>query len=78
MSPLGGGEPPPPATYDRRMFESFVTAFINYFVVFDPVGNAPIFLVMTQAQDRTYWLHAALEGTAIANSIMLFFALCGP
>ena len=26
------------------MFESFVTAFIIYFVVIDPIGNAPIFL----------------------------------
>ena len=26
------------------MFESFITAFIIYFVVIDPVGNAPIFL----------------------------------
>ena len=54
------------------MFE-IVTAFIIYFVVIDPIGNAPIFLVVTEAQDR--WLRTALEGTAIAAAIMLFFAL---
>ena len=59
------------------MFESFVTAFIIYFVVIDPIGNAPIFLAVTEAQDRARKLRTALEGTVIATAIMLFFALCG-
>ena len=59
------------------MFEAFITAFIIYFVVIDPVGNAPIFLAVTQHQDRARKLRTALEGTAIATAIMLFFALCG-
>ena len=63
--------------YHHRMFEAFVTAFIIYFVVIDPVGNAPIFLAVTQHQDRTRKLRTALEGTIVATMIMLFFALCG-
>ena len=59
------------------MLESFITAFIIYFVVIDPVGNAPIFLAVTEAQDRARKLRTALEGTAIANAIMMFFDLCG-
>ena len=59
------------------MIEAFITAFIIYFVVIDPVGNAPIFLAVTQHQDRARKLRTALEGTAIATAIMLFFALCG-
>ena len=59
------------------MFEMFVTAFIIYFVVIDPIGNAPIFLSVTETQDRTRKLRTALEGTAIATAIMFFFALCG-
>jgi len=59
------------------MIEAFITAFIIYFVVIDPVGNAPIFLAVTQHQDRARKLRTALEGTAIAAAIMLFFALCG-
>ena len=59
------------------MFESFVTTFIIYFVVIDPIGNAPIFLAVTEAQDRARKLRTTLEGTAIATAIMLFFALCG-
>ena len=59
------------------MLESFFTAFIIYFVVIDPVGNAPIFVAVTQHQDRARKLRTALEGTAVATMIMLFFALCG-
>ena len=59
------------------MYEAFITAFIIYFVVIDPVGNAPIFLAVTQHQNRARKLRTALEGTAVATMIMLFFALCG-
>lgn len=59
------------------MFESFITAFIIYFVVIDPIGNAPIFLAMTEAQGRARKLRTALEGTAIATATMMFFAFCG-
>ena len=59
------------------MLESFVTAFIIYFVVIDPVGNAPIFVAATQHQDHARNLRTALEGTVVATMIMLFFALCG-
>ena len=59
------------------MIESFITAFIIYFVVFDPIGNAPIFLVVTGAQDGARKIRTALEGSMVAIMIMLFFALCG-
>ncbi len=29
------------------MLENFITAFIVYFVVIDPIGNSPIFLAIT-------------------------------
>lgn len=59
------------------MVESFLTAFIIYFVVIDPIGNAPIFMAVTSHQDRTKKTRTAIEGTIVATVIMLFFALCG-
>ena len=59
------------------MLESFVTALIIYFVVMDTVGNTPIFVAVTQHQDRARKLRTALEETVVATMIMLFFALCG-
>ena len=49
------------------MIESFITAFIIYFVVIDPIGNAPIFLAVTGAQDRARKMRTALEGTMVAT-----------
>ena len=59
------------------MLESFMTAFIIYFVVIDPIGNAPIFIAVTSHQDRAQKTRTAIEGTIVASIIMLFFALCG-
>lgn len=59
------------------MIESFITAFIIYFVVIDPVGNAPVFLAVTTAQTRRQKFRTAIEATMFASFIMLFFALCG-
>lgn len=59
------------------MAESFITAFIIYFVVIDPIGNSPIFLALTSHLDRAKKTRIALEGTLYASLIMLFFALCG-
>lgn len=59
------------------MLESFITAFIIYFVVIDPIGNAPVFLAVSSHQERHVKLRTAIEGTAIATGIMFFFALCG-
>ena len=59
------------------MLESFINAFIIYFVVVDPIGIAPIFLAVTEAQDRARKLRTVLESTVVATTIMLFFALCG-
>ena len=54
-----------------------MTASIIYLVVIDQIGNAPIFLAVAKSQDHARKLRTALETTAIAIAIMLFFALCG-
>jgi len=59
------------------MLENFITAFIVYFVVIDPVGNAPIFLAITSHLPRRQKIRVAIEGSSVAAAIMLFFAICG-
>ena len=59
------------------MSENFITAFIVYFVVIDPVGTAPIFLAITTHQNKRQKIRAALNGSVVAGAIMAFFALCG-
>ena len=59
------------------MIENFLTAFIVYFVVIDPIGTAPIFLAVTAPQDKRAKIRTAIEATLVATLIMVFFALCG-
>ena len=49
------------------MIESFVTAFIIYFVVIYPIGNAPIFLAVTG--------YSALLAVMAATGIILCLAV---
>ena len=59
------------------MLENFVTAFIVYFMVIDPIGNSPIFLAITAHWSKRQKIRTAVEGRIVAVAIMLFFALCG-
>ena len=59
------------------MIESFLTAFVIYFVVRDPVGNAPIFLSVTSHLTKVQKYKVAIEATIIASLIMIFFGMCG-
>ena len=63
--------------WERTIFESFITAFVIYFLVIDPVSNALIFLATTDSQDRTWKLQTGLFGGTIATAILLFFSVCG-
>ena len=59
------------------MNKPLIPTSINYFVVFDPIANAPICLAMIAVQNCARKPRATLEGSAIASVIMFFFALCG-
>ncbi|MDA9314607.1 MarC family protein [Alphaproteobacteria bacterium] len=59
------------------MIESFLTAFVIYFVVIDPVGSAPIFLSVTSHLTKVQKYKVAIEATIIASLIMIFFGMCG-
>ena len=43
------------------MIESFLTAFVIYFVVIDPVGSAPVFLSVTSHFTKAEQYKVALE-----------------
>jgi multiple antibiotic resistance protein len=59
------------------VIESFLTAFVIYFVVIDPVGSAPIFLSVTSHLTKGQKYKVAIEATIIASLIMIFFGMCG-
>jgi multiple antibiotic resistance protein len=59
------------------MIEIFLKTFIFYFIVIDPIGSTPIFLVVTEHLDVREKIKTALHGTFIATLILLFFGLLG-
>jgi multiple antibiotic resistance protein len=59
------------------MIELFLKTFIFYFIVIDPIGSTPLFLVVTEHLDVKEKIKTALHGTFIATLILLFFGLLG-
>ena len=59
------------------MIEIFLKTFIFYFIVIDPIGSTPLFLVVTEHLDIKEKIKTALHGTFIATLILLFFGLLG-
>jgi len=59
------------------MTELFLKTFIFYFIVIDPIGSTPLFLVVTEHLDLKEKIKTALHGTFIATIILLFFGLLG-
>ncbi len=59
------------------MIEFALTAFVTLFVIFDPVGNVPIFLAITPKATKEERLRIAARGTLAAGAILLVFAFAG-
>ena len=59
------------------MLEIFIQTFFLYFIVIDPLGTTPLFLIVTQHMGTKEKIKTALSATTIAAIILLFFALLG-
>jgi multiple antibiotic resistance protein len=53
----------------------FLKAFITMFVIIDPIGNVPVFLILTRDGGRRAWL--AFQGVLAAGLLVLGFGLFG-
>jgi multiple antibiotic resistance protein len=59
------------------MLEIFLQYFVLYFVVIDPIGTTPLFLVVTKGLNAKDKNNVAFEGVLIATIVLLFFAFFG-
>ena len=59
------------------MLELFISAFVTFFVVIDPVGIAPIFAVMTEGASNSFKRTMILKATFVGALILLVFAFIG-
>lgn len=60
-----------------EMVELAVTAFVTLFVIFDPLGNIPIFLAVTPRASVAERWRIALKANVIAGVFLLLFAFAG-
>ncbi len=56
---------------------AFAESFITLTVIMDPLGSAPIFLVLTAGRSVAARRRAALEAAAVAGFLVVVFALFG-
>lgn len=57
--------------------ELFITAFVTFFVVIDPIGVAPVFGGLTQASSKAHRRVMAFKGVLIATLVLIGFAYGG-
>ena len=59
------------------MLDTYIAAFITFFVIVDPIGIAPVFAGLTRGTSRAHKRLMAIKGTFIAAIILVFFAFAG-
>lgn len=59
------------------MSELFISSFVTFFVVIDPLGIAPIFAVMTDGASAEFKRRMILKATFTGTIILLLFAFIG-
>ena len=55
----------------------FLSAFVSFFVIIDPIGCAPIFAGLTRGESDAHRRAMALRSVGIATVVLLLFALAG-
>lgn len=57
--------------------ELLISTFVTLFIVIDPIGIAAVFTALVQMSDTAFRRKMALQGTAIASSIIFAFYFVG-
>ena len=57
--------------------ESFLKAFVAYFVVVDPVGTSLVFNALTGGKDQRYSRKMATRAVILSTGLVLFFGFWG-
>ena len=55
----------------------FVSTFVSFFAVIDPIGTVPVFVAVSRHLDEPGKRRMALAATAVAAAILIFFVVAG-
>lgn len=59
------------------MLDTFLAAFVTFFVIIDPPGVAPMFATLTQDMDAKFRRKMAFKSVAVATAVLFGFAFGG-
>ena len=59
------------------MYELFISTFVTFFVVIDPLGIAPVFAVMTDGASGSFKRKMIMKSVITGTIILLLFAFLG-
>ena len=59
------------------MFLNFIQVFFAVFGIMDPVGNVPMFLMLTEKMDEKKRREMARKAVFLAGAILIVFVLFG-
>ena len=60
-----------------RHLIDFVSTFVSFFAVIDPIGTLPVFVAVTRNHDEATRRRMAIVATAVAAAILVFFVIAG-
>ncbi|MEE9367737.1 MAG: MarC family protein [Pontiella sp.] len=55
----------------------FISTFVFFFAVIDPIGTVPVFIAVTRGHDAAMKRKIALRATLISAVVLLFFVIAG-
>ena len=61
----------------RRVLDTFLAAFVTFFVIIDPPGVAPMFATLTQDMDAAFRRKMAINSVTVATGVLFGFAFGG-
>src|SRR6267142_529741 len=59
------------------MFEYAASAFVTFFVIIDPIGMLPIFMMLTGQQNASHRRQIAIKSIFVASVTLVVFAVAG-
>lgn len=71
------GLKPLPIRTDSSTMIDYISVFIFFFAVIDPVGTVPVFIAVTSHFDESAKRKIALQAVLVASLILLFFMIAG-
>ena len=55
----------------------FVSVFVFFFAVIDPIGTVPVFIAITRQEDKRSKRRTAVRGFIVATLVLVFFVVAG-